>query len=107
MKIQKVAFALMGMILLVTAASAQHGCCTVTAAVYKLCESVPLNALVLTEAINSRMDAYSSTIRLCASTSSELRNFGSTDLPLLQTCTSVLYSRDNCEDFFNSSRVIS
>jgi hypothetical protein len=34
--------------------------------------------LVLTEAINSRMDAYSSTIRLCASTPLELRNFGFT-----------------------------
>jgi hypothetical protein len=31
---------------------------------------------VLTEATNSRMDAYSSAIRLCMSTPLELRNFG-------------------------------
>jgi len=35
----------------------------------------------------------------------ELRNFGSTDLPLGQTRTSVLYSRANCEDFFNSRMI--
>jgi hypothetical protein len=72
---------------------------------FTLTALLELNALVLTEAINSRMDAYSSTIRLCASTSLELRNFGSTDLPLRQTCTSVLYSRANCEDFFNSRMI--
>ena len=64
------------------------------------------NALVLTEAINSRMDAYSSAIRLCASTPLELRNFGSTDLPLGQTRTSVLYSRANCEDFSTSRMIL-
>jgi hypothetical protein len=35
-----------------------------------------INALVLTEGINSRMNVYSSAIRLCASTPLELRNFG-------------------------------
>ena len=58
---------------------------------------------MLTEAINPRMDAYSSAIRLCANTSLELRNFGSTDLPLGQTRTSVLYSRADFEDFFQQS----
>ena len=48
---------------------------------------------MLTEAINSRMDAYPSAIRLCARTPLGLRNFGPTDLPLGQTRTSVLYSR--------------
>ena len=61
---------------------------------------------MLTEAINSRMDAYSSAIRLCASTPLEFRNFGSTDLPLGHTRTSVLYSRANCEDFSNSRIIL-
>jgi hypothetical protein len=52
------------------------------------------------------MDAYSSAIRLCASTPLELRNFGSTDLPLGQTRSSVLCSRANYEDFSNSRMML-
>ena len=58
---------------------------------------VPTNALVLTETINSRMDAYSSTIRLCASTSLELFKSFSIVLtwPYLQVIVHQEYALNN------------
>ena len=72
---------------------------------WRSCESVPTKRASVDRSDQLPDGRVLFAIRLCASTPLELRNFGPTDLPLGQTRTSVLYSRANCEDFFNSRMI--